>query len=124
MNRAFLRAKALSRKMLNIVRSMYENVLCCVRGGCVNIDCSGCSAGVEQGSCLLGPNLFGRFINGVAEELRNDGRHRLSLTTLIVCRIDDVALVSHTVTGLQNQLNAPIRASDRPHSKPRWGKTN
>ena len=72
---ACLRVKGLSRKMWNIIRSMYESVLCCIRDGYYYTDSFESPAGVNQG-CLLSPKLFCLFINEVTEELRNDWRHR------------------------------------------------
>ena len=114
---ACLRDKGLSRKMLNINRSMYESVLCYVRAGYDYSDLYECPTGVKQG-CLLSPKLFCLFIKEVAEELRSDGQHGIKLTTLIeeifsLLFADDVVLVSHTVLGLQSQLNVLIRAYSR-----------
>jgi hypothetical protein len=114
---ACLQAKGLSSKMLKMIRSMYENVLCCVRCGYDYTDFFECPAGLKQG-CLLSPKLFCLFINEVAEKLRADGRHGIMLTTLIeeifsLLFADDIALVSHTTVGLQNQLNMLSQASDR-----------
>ena len=68
--------------------------------------------------CLLSPKIFALFINEVAEELKRDGRHGINLSNLIeeICALlfaDDRALVSHTVVGLQNQLNVLARPSRR-----------
>ena len=70
---------------------------------------------MKQG-CLLSPKLFALFINEAAEELKKDGRHGINLSNLIeeifaLLFADDIALVSHTVVGLQNQLNVLARAS-------------
>ena len=61
--------------MWNIIRSMYESVLCCISAGYYYTDPFESPAGVNQG-CLLSPKLFCLFINEVTEELRNDWRYR------------------------------------------------
>lgn len=114
---ACLCRKGLSRKMLKILKSMYENVLCCVRAGQDYTEFFGSPIGLKQG-CLLSPKIFALFVNEVAEELKRDGRHGITLSNLIeeifaLLFADDLALVSHTVVGLQNQLNVLARASGR-----------
>lgn len=105
----------ISKKMLNILQSMYEKVQCCVRSGQTFTDFFESPCGVKQG-CLLSPRIFCLFINEVAEELRRCGRHGIKLTQLVeeifsLLFADDLALVSHTVVGLQNQLNVLARIS-------------
>ena len=88
---------------------MYENVSCCVRSGHDYTEFFKSPAGVKQG-CLLSPKMFCLFINKVADEIRKAGRHGILLSNLSeevfsLLFADDVALVSHTPVGLQNQLN-------------------
>lgn len=53
--------KGLSHKMLQLIRKMYENVLCCVRAGQDYTDVFESPIGVKQG-CLLSPKLFCLFL--------------------------------------------------------------
>ena len=113
--------------MLNRLKSMYENVLCCVRSGHDYTEFFESPAGVKQG-CLLSPKMFGLFINEVTDEIRKAGRHGILLSNLIeeifsLLFADDVALVSHTPVGLQNQLNVLARASAKIGLKVNLDKT-
>ena len=74
--------KGLSRIILNLQKSMYENMLCCVRSGHDYTEFFESPAGVKQG-CLLSPKLFCLFINEVADEIRTAGRHGILLSNLI-----------------------------------------
>lgn len=112
-----LACELLSKKMLNIIRSIHESVLCCARASYDYTNVSECPTGMKQG-CLLSPKLSCLFIDEVAEELTNDRRHGTKLTTIIEIVFSlliavHVALVSHTVIGLQKPLNVVIRASNR-----------
>ena len=103
--------------MLNILKSMYENVSCCVRSGHDYTEFFESPAGVKQ-CCLLSPKCFCQFINKVADEIRKAGRHGILLSNLSeevfsLLFADDVALVSHTPVGLQNQLNMLACASTK-----------
>lgn len=121
-----LRRKGLSRKMLNILESMYERVLCCVRSGHDYTEFFDSPVGVKQG-CSISPNLFCLLINEVAEELRRRGRHGVKLShleeTFSLLFADDVALVSFTPVGLQNQLNVLSEVSNRIGLKVNLDKT-
>ena len=88
---------------------MYENVSCCVKSGHDYTEFFESPAGVKHG-CLLSPECVCLFINKVADEIRKAGRHGILLSNLsqeifLLLFADDVALVSHTPAGLQNQLN-------------------
>ena len=114
--------------MLNILKSLYENVLCCVRSGHDYTEFFKSPAGVKQG-CLLGPKMFCLFINEVTDEIRKAGRHGILLSNLTeeifsLLFADDVALVSYTPVGLQNQLNMLARASAKMGLKVNLDKTN
>ena len=65
--------------------------------------------GLKQGE-ICSPVLFSLFINELAEEVTQRGKHGVPLSPdliqiLILLFADDVALVSTTVIGLQQQLN-------------------
>ena len=88
---------------------MYGQVKACVR---VNGDLSesfDCPNGLKQG-CMTSPLLFTFFIDDLAKLLNNSGLKGIQLhpdtfELLILLFADDVALMSDTVVGLQNQLN-------------------
>ena len=119
--------KGLSTKMLRILKSMYENVSCCVRCGIDYTDFFDSPAGVKQG-CLMSPKIFCLFISEVAEELKKDEERGIRLDDMVTDIVsllfaDDVALVSHSVVGLQNPLNVLARASHRNGLKVNIDKT-
>jgi hypothetical protein len=70
---------------------------------------SDCSIGVRQG-CVLSPTLFSMFINRLADHMAESGKHGVQmlpglLELFILLFADDVALISMSPVGLQNQLN-------------------
>ena len=68
-----------------------------------------CSRGLKQeDSCS--PVLFSLLINELANEIVLKGKHGITLSSgilqiLIMLFADDVVLLSHTIVGLQQQLN-------------------
>ena len=59
---------------------------------------------------ICSPILFSLFINELAIEIIQNGKHGVTLSPeliqiLIMLFADDVVLLSHTVIGLQQQLN-------------------
>ena len=68
-----------------------------------------CPRGLTQGE-ICSPILFLLFINELALEIIQKGKHGISLSPgliqmLIMLFADDVILLSFTITGIQHQLN-------------------
>ena len=118
-----LSRKGLSRKRLNILKSVYKNVLCCVRSGHDYTEFFESPSAVKQG-CLLSPKMFCLSTKWL---MKAGGRASL-LSNLIedtfsLLFADAVALVSHTQVWLQKQLNVLARASTKIGLKVNLDKT-
>ena len=99
----------LSGTFLNALKAMYESVVSCVGVNNLNTEFFTCPFGLKQG-CILSLGLFSMFINEIAVELSNVGQHGIQLQPgmlelFLLLFADDLALLSSTATGLQNQLN-------------------
>ena len=99
----------LSGTFLNALKAMYESVISCVRVNNHNTEFFICPFGLKQG-CILSPGPFSMFINEIAVELSNVGQHGIQLQPgmlglFLLLFADDLALLSSTAIGLQNQLN-------------------
>ena len=104
-----LKNNGVKGKFFASLRSMYDCLLSCVRSNAEYSEFFQCPIGVRQG-CILSPTLFSLFINQLSDHLENNGRHGISLMPdilelFILLFADDVALLSTTPVGLQNQLN-------------------
>lgn len=105
-------------RMLNALRGMYASVKSCVRcAGGELTDYFNCIQGLKQG-CLCSPILFSYFINELATDIEKSGKHGVQLLPnqielFHLLFADDLALMSKTVTGLQNQLNLLHQSTQR-----------
>lgn len=105
-------------RMLNMLRGMYQCVKSCVRcSGGELTDYFECLQGLKQG-CLCSPILFSYFINQLANDIIEGGTHGIQLLPnqielFLMLFADDLALMSSTVAGLQNQLNLLDESSER-----------
>jgi hypothetical protein len=102
-------------KLLRCIKSMYFNVKARVRNGAKLTQYIKCTVGVKQGD-VCSPVLFSLFINELALEVINNGRHGVTFLLdnfelFVLLFADDIVLVSETVIGLQTQLNSLQRAS-------------
>ena len=97
-------------KFLLSIMNMYRSLVACVRDFKGNLsDFFPCPAGVRQG-CVLSPTLFSIFINSIAEKMNHKGKHGIQLLPgmvelFILLFADDIALISQSQIGLQNQLD-------------------
>ena len=95
-------------KFFGALRAMYNSLLSCIRANCKYSEFFECPVGVRQG-CVLSPTLFSLFINQPANHVTAKARHGIQLVPgvmelFILLFADDVALLSTTATGLQNQI--------------------
>ena len=106
---------------------MYNSVKVTVRCGSKMTDYINCTFGVKQGD-VCSPVLFSLFINELALEVIQNGRHGASFINdyfeLFILQLADVVLLSETVTGLQTQLNSLQRASSSLQLKVNMSKSN
>ena len=107
---------------------MYENVKARIRCGAKFTDYINCTRGVKQGD-VCSPVLFSLFINELALDIINNGRHGVSLSSdfvqlVILLFADDMILLSETVIGLQTQLNSLFSAASRLQLKVNMNKSN
>ena len=92
---------------------MYKVVKAKVRSGSDLTDSFMCPRGLKQGDIIMQPSfvfVFSLFIDELANEIMERGRHGIQLTPdlvqiFILMFADDVILASYTVCCLQNQLN-------------------
>jgi hypothetical protein len=96
-------------KMLRTIQSMYSIVKARVRCGHTVSEAFHCYKGLKQGE-ITSPLLFSVFINELARNIINNGKHGIQLfpdiiELFILLFADDIVLLSDTIVGLQNQLN-------------------
>ena len=104
-----VRNEGVTGRFFGSLRAMYNSLLSCIK---IDGQCSEffeCPIGVRQG-CVMSPTLFSMFINQISSNLSESGRHGVQLLPgimelFILLFADDVALISSTPIGLQNQLN-------------------
>ena len=104
-------------KLLKCVKSMYRDVRAKVRAGAKLTDFINCTEGVKQGD-VCSPLLFSLFINELALEIIQKGRHGIKLAPdilelFVLLFADDIILLSETVVGLQTQLNNLYTAASK-----------
>ena len=104
-----LRKNGVKGRMYRAIKSMYSVVKARVRVGGDLTEPFKCPRGLKQGE-ICSPILFSLFINELANEIIQKGKHGISLSPdliqmLIMLFADDVILLSFTINGLQHQLN-------------------
>jgi len=104
-----LRKRGVKGKMYPAIVCMYKVVKAKFRSDSDLTDSFMCPRSVKQGD-ICSPILFSMFIDELANEIMERGRHGIQLTPdlvqiFILMFADDVILASYTVCCLQNQLN-------------------
>ena len=115
-------------RLYKCVRSMYENVKARIGCGAKFTDYIKCTRGGKQGD-VCSPVLFSLFINDLALDIINNGRHGVRLSSdfvqlVILLFADDMILISETVVGLQTQINSLFSAASRLQLKVNMNKSN
>jgi len=123
-----LRRAGIHGKLYFALRGIYDTVTACVRDKSKYSQYFPCPRGVKQG-CLLSPLLFSFFVNELALEISQNGRHGIQLIpgaveVFLLLFADDVILMSNTIVGLQNQLNHLKIEADRLRLTVNLDKTN
>ena len=104
-----LHERGLAGQTISALKSAYEKDKACVLTQEGLTDSFGCTAGVKQG-CPASPLLFGLYIDDL-EKLLLEAANKLDAPSLqdalipLLLFADDLALFSHSPTGLQAQLS-------------------
>jgi len=101
-----LQKKCIGEKMLNVIMSMYSKAKARVNHlGNVG-DSIDSSYGVLQGG-ILSPKLFNEFLSDLPNYLNaSDGIDMGDLTLTHISYADDIVLLAHSETSLQNSINS------------------
>ena len=107
-------SNGISAKFLKAIMSIYKSMSAYVRVNHEITEEFVCERGLRQG-CILSPTLFSLFINDVAKTVNENGKHGIQLLpglleAFILLFADDLALMSSTPHGLQNQLDSLAEA--------------
>ena len=122
-----LSESGLSSKFLSMLKAIYADVQSCVRWQCALSDFFPCTVGVKQGA-IESPGIFSLYINLVADFVRLKGRHGVQMLPgmmeiFSLLFADDIALISTTPAGLQNQINSLVQVSNTLRLKVNSDKT-
>lgn len=94
-------------KILNVIKSMYNNVKSKVKFMNEVSESFICDLGVRQGECLS-PFLFSMYLNDLEETLGLNGVDGIDIGTLKLCILlyaDDIVLFANSAEDLQKSLN-------------------
>ena len=111
-----MKDQGVNGKFFVCLKGMYYSLLSCVRYNHELSEMFECPIGVRQG-CSLSPTLFSMFMNQLSDQIKRRGKHGVQLSPdmielFILLFADDVALLSTTPSGLQNQLNILQKCCD------------
>ncbi len=96
-----------SGKMLNIVKSIYNNVKTRVKHNNQVSEEFSCILGVRQGECLS-PFLFAMYVNDLENEFCSKGFDGIDIGFMkifILLYADDIVIFSESAAGLQSGLD-------------------
>ena len=101
--------KMVTGNFLNIIKSIYENVVSSVKYANGNTEYFTCPNGLKQG-CILSPMLFLLLVQENTNEIRNRGGYGIQLTPdmvelSILLFADDIVSIADTVFELQKKLD-------------------
>ena len=119
-----LRKSGVNGKIFRAITSMYNAVKAKVRAGGDLTESFMCPSGLKQAKCS--PVLFSLFINELAREIVQRGRHGIQLIPdlieiFILLFADDVILMSDSVCGLQNTTEYSLRYGKSPRIGRQFG---
>ena len=100
--------QGVSGKMLAIIRSLYQNVKCCVKYNNVISDFFMCKNGLFQGE-VLSPILFSMYVNDCEMQLISDNCPYINIQMLnifLIMYADDMVLLAEKPEGLQKMINS------------------
>lgn len=109
-DRSFLWSKigklGIEGKFLDTLRSLYDQVKCCVKVNGYRTDWFDVNIGLKQG-CLLSPILFNVYLNDLANLLEHSGNGVMVNGVNINCLFyaDDLVLIGESEEDLQGLLN-------------------
>jgi len=89
--------------MLNVIRSLYNNVKCCVKYEGLLSSFFDCKNGLFQGE-VLSPLLFSSYVNDCEMQFVTDNCP--SINRFLLMYADDMVLTSATPEGTQNMLDS------------------
>lgn len=121
-----LKKNEIKGKLYRCIVSMYIDVKARIRSGSKLSDVIKCTRGVKQGDALS-PILFSLFVNELALEIINGGKHGATFDLVEIFLLlfaDDIVLVSETPIGLQTQLNNLHLAACKLELKVNMDKSN
>lgn len=93
----------MSRKMLSIIQSLYDNNKAAVWDGTHTSEWFDTEQGVKQG-CLLSPLLFALFINDLESNLPGGIKYN-NVAIKLLMYADDIVLFAESPTSLQRMIN-------------------
>ena len=94
--------------MLAIIRSLYQNVKCCVKYNNVISDFFICKNCLFQGE-VLSPMLFSMYVNDCEMQLISDNCPYINIQMLnifLIMYADDMVLLAEKPEGLQKMINS------------------
>ena len=111
-----LRNRGVKGKLFTALKSMYNTVKSCIKCNNTRSDFITSTVGLKQG-CLASPILFSFFIDELQDIYERSGIRGIQLhpdikEIFLLMFADDIALMSDTVRGLQQELNILAKFCD------------